>query len=128
MSRYALLFAWLIALVACSFSLYYGEILKIEPCRFCWYQRMALFPLAMILGIGLYREDRSAFFYSFPLAVMGALVALYQSIGLRYPFLALCVDECARPVFILFGWLTFPDLSFLGFVALSVLLLYSRKR
>lgn len=128
MSKYALLLAWLIACCACSVSLYYGEILNIEPCRLCWYQRIALFPLAMILGIGLYRGDRSLFFYALPLAAAGALAALYQVAGMHYPSLAICEEECAHPIFLLFGFLTFPDLSFLGFTAILYLLLLSRKR
>ena len=96
----------------------------IEPCRMCWYQRMALFPLALILGIANYRMDRTAILYALPLAAFGFATALIQAIGIHFPAWQLCGKECAKPVFSLFG-LTFPDLSALGFLLVGILLFLS---
>lgn len=130
MKKYSLYFAWVIALIGFIFSVYYGEILHIEPCRLCWYQRIALFPLALILGIAIYREDRAVFIYAIPLSIFGGIVALYQSLSIHFPILqgALeCGKECVKPIFILWGVITFPDLSFAAFLLISWLLFSSRS-
>ena len=128
--KYSLYFAWAIALIGFIFSFYYGELLQIEPCRLCWYQRIALFPLALILGIAAYRDDRAIFRYAFPLAFFGFLVALYQLLSIYFPVLQgafECGKECAKPIFMFFGWLTFPNLSAVGFFLIFILLGLSRK-
>ena len=129
--RWTLYCAWLLALIGSLVSLYYGEILLIEPCRLCWYQRLALFPLAVLLGIGLYRADPGVISYAFPFLFFGTLIACYQALALRISSLQICTEECTKPIFLLFGWITFPDLSALGFVLISFLLflqyLYCRK-
>ncbi len=121
--KHLLYLSWVIALIGCTASLYYGEILMIEPCRMCWYQRMALFPLALILGIGTYRDDRTAVLYALPFALFGFVIALIQAIGIHFPSLQVCGKECAKPIFSMFGWLTFPDLSAVGFALIGALLL-----
>ncbi len=119
--------AWVISLFGLFLSLFVGEILDVEPCNLCWYQRIALFPLAILLGIAAYKDDQSIVPYALPLACIGAAVALYQTIGQKLPFLfgsATCgyAEECAAPVFSLFGFITFPLLSAAGFALISFLL------
>jgi len=130
MKNYYLYFAWVIALTGFVFSIYYGEILQLEPCRLCWYQRIALFPLALILGLAVYQDDRGIFRYAFPLALFGGIVAFYQALSVHFPVFqeALeCGKECAKPIFILFGQITFPDLSFAAFFLIILLLIASRN-
>jgi disulfide bond formation protein DsbB len=122
MKKYFLYFAWVISLIAFIFSFYYGEIFHLDPCRLCWYQRIALFPLTFILGVAIYQNDREVFRYAFPLALFGTFVAFYQALSIHFPFLqqALeCGKECAKPIFVLWGWITFPDLSFIAFLLIS---------
>ena len=113
---------WVIVLFGCAVSLYYGEILMIDPCRMCWYQRMALFPLAVILGVGCYKNDRSVVRYALPICFFGMIVALLQAIGIHFPHFQICGKECAKPIFSLFGWITFPDLSAVGFALIGAML------
>lgn len=115
--------AWVIALVGCAVSIYFGEILWVEPCRLCWYQRMALFPLALILGMAVYRGDASVVHYLWPFIIFGALIALYQSLAIHYPTLGVCKQGCSEPIFSLFNLFTFPDFSATGFVVIGLLLL-----
>ncbi len=124
MKKNLLYFCWLIVLLGCAVSLYYGEILMIEPCRMCWYQRMALFPLALLLGVGTYRNDRTVIGYAIPLCAFGMIVALLQAIGIHFPSLQICGRECAKPIFSLFGWITFPDLSAAGFALVGSILFF----
>lgn len=125
---YGLYFAWLISLTGVFISLYYGEILNVEPCRLCWYQRASLFPLFLILGIGAFRDDRGILFYALPLAFLGFFIATYQVLEVYFPILrspALCGTRasCTESVFQI-GFLSFPVLSATGFGLLSGLLLF----
>jgi disulfide bond formation protein DsbB len=124
--------SWCISLAGCILSIYFREILHKEPCPLCWYQRMALFPLAILLGMGLFRGDRKVIAYALPFAFFGLIVAVYQVIGAFVPSIfhtGLCGEttHCSSGVFALFGFLTFPMLSGIGFFLIALLLLLSRK-
>ena len=122
MKNHFLYGSWLLVLLGCGVSLYYGEILMIEPCRLCWYQRMALFPMALILGIATYRNDRTVVRYAIPLCAFGLIIALFQAIGIHFPSFQICGKECAKPIFSFFGWISFPDLSAVGFALIGTVL------
>jgi disulfide bond formation protein DsbB len=124
MRKYALYFAWVISLAALFGSLYLGEVLHMEPCRLCWYQRIGMFPLALFLGIAVYKNERILGVYSLPLVVFGALFALYQSLIQVVPALqirALCGEaHCtnAGPI---------PLLSFLSFLLIAFFIAIAPK-
>jgi hypothetical protein len=60
-----------VALVCTLGSLYYSAVAHFQPCRLCWWQRISMYPLVAILGVGVLRRDRTAAFYGLPLALMG---------------------------------------------------------
>ena len=64
--RYRFYFAWMAALIATLGSLYFSEVKGFIPCDLCWYQRIFMYPLAVILGIAVYRGDKSAAWYALP--------------------------------------------------------------
>lgn len=132
MKKYTLYFAWVISIIGLLISLYYGEILKWEPCRLCWYQRIALFPLAILLGIAIYKEDKSFIPYALILSAFGGVVAIYHWLEFHFPALrtaAICgyVHDCSDSALELFGWLSFPALSSIGFVLIFILLYLARR-
>ena len=59
-------------------SLYYSEVADFVPCDYCWYQRIAMYPLAFILVIGAIRRDRGAMYTALPLAAIGLGIAIYH--------------------------------------------------
>lgn len=131
--RYALYFAWVIALAGFWLSIFFGEILHNEPCPLCWYQRMALFPLTILLGIATYRNDLGIIPYVFPLALLGAAAALFQIFENYFPVLqktGVCSfgETCAKSVFTFFEFIDFPILSALGFILISTFLFIARNQ
>ena len=70
--------AWVISVIATLSALFIGEIMGKIPCNLCWYQRIFMFPLPIILGIALYRVDFSAWRYALPLSVGGAGIAAFH--------------------------------------------------
>lgn len=80
MKSYSLYLAWVIACFATLGSLYVSEVLKIEPCHLCWYQRICVFPLVILLGLATYNSFYAIIPYVMPLVVIGLLFAVYQVI------------------------------------------------
>jgi disulfide bond formation protein DsbB len=128
---YGLYWAWVISLAGTLCSLYYSDIQHVEPCRFCWFQRIALFPLAIQLGIAAYlSDDRGARLYGIPLCIVGLIAALLQSIVLALDVHGLCGPwvSCQDEVVYLFGQIPFPWLSGFGFILIALLLWVSRPQ
>jgi disulfide bond formation protein DsbB len=124
--NYTLYFAWVIALTGLFWSIYIGEVLQMEPCHLCWYQRTAIFPLALFLGIAAYENDYKIARYAWPLLVFGGLFALYQSLMQIFPSLhseVLCgsVGHCTMAGI-------FPFMSLLGFILMSILICIKPKK
>ena len=130
--EHALFLAWLISVSGLGLSVFFGEVMHLEPCRLCWYQRVAIFPLALFLGIAVYKRDRNLARYSLPLVIFGGVFAFYQTISQYFPsshIHALCgsTEQCTLPIFYLFGVVSFPLLSTIGFACIGVLLVFSEK-
>lgn len=124
----ALYLAWLISLTATLGALFVGEVMGQTPCVLCWYQRIAMFPLALILGIACFLSDPSIRHYAIPLAVLGGLVALWHSLlfaGIVPEPIQPCEQggpSCSGEGQTLFGILPLPFLSFAAFIAIALLL------
>ena len=74
----ALTAAWVVALVATLSVLFIGEVLGQMPCLLCWYQRAFMFPLPIILGLGLWWRDAHVGRYGLALSLFGGAVALWH--------------------------------------------------
>lgn len=85
---YGLYLAWLVALIATGGSLYFSEVAGFIPCELCWYQRILMYPLAAILGIASYRDDRSIVIYSLPLSLSGAALSAFHYLLQKVPGMA----------------------------------------
>lgn len=126
------LLAWAMAVVATLGALFVGEVMGQAPCVLCWYQRIAMFPLALVLGIAAYRGDAGAGIYALYLAVIGGGIAGFHSLlyaGLVPETIEPCGTgpSCASADMTILGGLPLPFLSLAAFVAITVLLLLARK-
>lgn len=136
MSRpwWLLLLSWLIAAGATLGALFLGEVVGMTPCVLCWYQRIFMFPLALVLGMAAFLEDRRGALYGFWLAVCGLAVAVYHNALLAgvvpkswTPCSAGGVSCTDQKLDILNG-LQIPWLSLAAFFAVTLLLaIYLRK-
>lgn len=98
MNRNALLlaFAWLVSVVATLGSLYYSEVRYFLPCELCWFQRIAMYPLAIILGIAVWNSDFGIRRYVIPVAVIGAMFSTLHLMEQKIPGFA--PTACKPPV------------------------------
>ncbi|MBP3950794.1 disulfide oxidoreductase [Bacillus suaedae] len=118
--------AWLVSLVATLGSLYFSEILGFVPCDLCWYQRILMYPLSLILGIATFKSDFTIRKYVLPLAMVGWIISLYHYLIQKIPGFAPirpCVSgvPCNAQYINFFGFITIP---FLALVAFSLIILF----
>lgn len=125
--------AWLLACLGTLLSLYFSDIRHLEPCHMCWYQRICLFPLVIILGIAAYKSFFDITRYVLPQVIIGFLFAVYQIAIQEIPGwnpIDICGGgpSCAEKYDIGLGPITIPMLSAAGFFIIGFLLLLSWKR
>jgi disulfide bond formation protein DsbB len=125
--------AWLIAAVSTLGSLFFSEVMELTPCVLCWYQRIFLFPLAIILLIGLFPLDKNVVKYALPLAIIGLLFTVYHCLlffGVIPENLQPCSQgvSCTDDNMELFGFLPIPLLALIAFLMIIILLLKTRSR
>lgn len=135
-AHYAPYLAWVVALVATFGSLYASEIAKFPPCVLCWYQRICMYPLVLIIAIGIIKKDTFLPLYVIPLSFIGLVIAFYQML-LYYQIIPRSVAPCVQGISCTtkyiewFGFITIPFLSLVSFAIITVLmylsLRYSKK-
>ena len=130
---WSLLFAtWIVASIATLGSLFFSEIADVPVCVLCWYQRIAMYPLVLILGIGLFPYDPGVVRYAGALVGVGWLIALFQVLlvaGIIPENIQPCVQgiPCSETHILLLGFLSIPVLSLLTFTVIGILLFYTNK-
>lgn len=133
-SRHYLWLGLIVALSAFLGSLFYSEIMLLEPCTLCWYQRALMFPQLIIFGFAIYWRDKSVGNYLIPLSVAGALVAVYHYIlqmGFSGSESIFCSQaggvSCSVPSLVYFGFITIPLMSLVAFGLLIMLGITAKK-
>lgn len=120
--------AFLVSLTATGGSLWFSEVVGFTPCKLCWYQRIAVFPLPLLLAGMVLRRDLRAARYLLPLTLIGSGVSLWHWLVERVPSLSgktsCAVDvPCSVPWFTEFGFVTLAWMAFstLTFVTVAIL-------
>ena len=133
-SSWALVFvAWLVAAASALGALFFSEVMELPPCVLCWYQRIFMFPLVLLLPLGLFPFDRSVVRYALPLAVGGWLIAAFHLLlvaGLVPESVRPCTQgvPCSDVQIQWLGFVSIPLLSFVAFSAIGASLLAARLR
>ena len=124
--------AWIVALVATVGSLFFSEVMLLPPCLLCWYQRIAMYPLVVILGVGIILGDRRVKFYALPVALAGLAVAGYHNL-LYYGILPESIAPCTQGVSCTsvqlewLGFITIPLMSLTAFGLITLSLLFYKS-
>jgi disulfide bond formation protein DsbB len=128
----ALWLAFAVAAVATLGSLYYSEVANYTPCLLCWYQRAAMYPLALILGVAAIAREVRVKYLAIPVAVVGAAISTYHYQLEMFPEQSsgVCsVDvPCTVRWFELFGFVSLAFMALTGFLAIIALLSIARPR
>ena len=131
--RWGLWAGFLVSLAGVVLSLTYSDVLGFEPCYWCYWQRIFLYPQVVLLGMAAWKKDAYMADYSIVLSVFGAAVALYhhamQTLGEgSLPCPATGGVSCAKRIIFEFGYVTFPMMAFAVFAFLIMLMLFVRLR
>lgn len=117
--------AFAVAATSMAGSLYFSEIANYVPCLYCWYQRIAMFPLTIVLLVAAIRKDHAVKYTAVPLAGIGAAISAYH-IGLERGWLSESTScdptvPCSSPWFEQWGFVTLAVMAFCGFAAIIAL-------
>jgi disulfide bond formation protein DsbB len=129
----ALLFIFIFSLVSTLGSLFFSEIAHYEPCRLCWFQRIFMYPTALISGVALFFKKKDIAYYTLALSMIGGAISLYHNIGLFTYKTSSAVCSATGPscfinYFINFGYVTLPLMALTGFLAIFTLSVISLKK
>ncbi len=113
-------------------SLFYSNVIGFIPCYLCWFQRIFMYPTALIFLVALIKKDRNVSSYILPLVSIGALFALYHNYIYYFGEGTAPCDasgvSCVKALVMEFGgYISIPSLSLTSFVALIVLLVVARS-
>lgn len=119
-------------LLAMIGSLFFSEVMHLPACVLCWYQRICLYPLAVILTVGILRKDKFIDLYILPLSILGLIISLYHNL-LYYHILPESAVPCSSGISCttklieLFGFVTIPLMSFAAFAVITICMIIYRK-
>ena len=128
-----LFICWLLATTSTMGSVFFSHVMEFAPCVLCWYQRICLFPLVILLAVGLFSFDKSVVKYTLPLVIAGWLTAFYHTLlyaGIIPKSIQPCTQgvSCTEEYINLFGFITIPMLSLLSFSMIMALLIILKRR
>jgi disulfide bond formation protein DsbB len=128
-----LLLSWVAAIIATLGSLYFSEVMHFIPCTLCWYQRIFMYPLTIILGVAFYRNNQGIYRYVLPLSIIGMLISGYHTLLQKLPYLQqfeMCTTgvPCSKDYINWLGFITIPLLAFIAFTIITVSLLSMSRR
>ncbi len=124
--------AWIVALIAAVGSLFFSEVMDLPPCILCWYQRIAMYPLVVIIGVGIVTRDRRMKNYALPVCLIGLAISIYHNL-LYYELIpesiAPCVEgiSCTSRQIEWLGFITIPLMALTAFVITGLCLIFSGK-
>lgn len=125
--------AWVIALAATVGSLFFSEVMGLPPCVLCWYQRIAMYPLVVVIGVGIATRDPRMKLYALPICLIGLAVSIYHNL-LYYGVIPESITPCTQGVSCTsrqiewLGFITIPLLSLTAFVCVSLCLLFYKPK
>lgn len=123
--------AFIVALSATLGSLFYSEIQAFVPCKLCWFQRILMYPLVLILFFQTMRKQ----YYLGPAIIfstLGIFLALYHYL-LQNGWIGDVESACSRiscgiKFVNYFGFVTIPFLSLTAFCLITILLIIGKKK
>ncbi len=133
LKKHSFHFAFLLALGAIAGSLSYSEIFKFAPCTFCWWQRIFMYPQAIVFATGIYLKDLKVWITGIALSLIGLVFStchiLIQT-GIVGPTGACATGgaSCAAIDVMIFGWITIPIMCFVLFVGILTFAYVSHRK
>ncbi|TRY26297.1 disulfide bond formation protein B [Brevibacillus sp. LEMMJ03] len=130
--EYALFGSWVVSLIATAGSLFFSEVMKYIPCELCWFQRIFMYPLVILLGVAAAKKDYHMSSYALILSVIGGCISLYHYLIQKVPALndlgtACGIIPCNTDYINWLGFITIPFLALVAFIMIAVLQVFIRR-
>lgn len=119
--------------IAMAGSLFFSEVMNLPPCVLCWYQRIAMYPIVILIAIGIIRKDRKAYISVLALSIPGLAISIYHNL-LYWKILPESISPCMLGVscttkfFEWFGFITIPFMALVAFTVVTLLAFISLKK
>jgi disulfide bond formation protein DsbB len=114
--RFMLIYlAWLINIVSFAGSIFFSNVMMLPPCTLCWAQRICIFPMSILLGVGFLKKDDNVFYYAIPLVVIGWIISLYHNL-LYFKIIPQAITACTSGVSC-----TSKQIEYLGFITIPLM-------
>ena len=110
-------YAWIINVVSFAGSMYFSNFMMLPPCVLCWFQRICIFPMSLILAVGFLKKDKNVIWYALPLVSIGWIISLYHNL-LYYKIIPEAISMCTSGVSCTskqieyFGFITIPLMAY----------------
>jgi disulfide bond formation protein DsbB len=127
--------AWLQALLATGGSLYFSEVMRFIPCALCWYQRILMYPLVLIILVGILLRGHRVREYVLPMSLLGLAISFYHNL-LQYQLIAEAANtpctlgggaSCTTLWINWFGFVTIPLLSLIAFTVITLCMIFYKR-
>ena len=132
--KYGMTIAFIVVLTAMSGSLTYSDVLGYEPCKLCWFQRILMYPMVLILGMGLWKKEhfRTSTLYALILSLIGIPLAFYHYLVQLGIVAAPCTTggftvSCAKYFTMTYGYITIPIMALSAFLLVALIMLILRS-
>jgi disulfide bond formation protein DsbB len=128
-----ILAAWIISMVATLGSLYFSEIRGFIPCEWCWYQRILMYPLTILLGIAVYKRDTRIASYVLPFSITGIGVSTFHYLHQKTSWFDTAVQcsegvPCSGEYINWLGFITIPFMALVAFTGITAVLVLSKRQ
>lgn len=116
-----------VSTIATLGSLYFSNVLGYEPCRLCWFQRIFMYPIAVISGSALFLDKSDLKDYAMPLALIGAPIGFYHSMIQRFEQFtssgcSVTAVSCSTEYTFHYGYITIPVMALTAFLVIIFVL------
>jgi len=124
--------AWIVAITATIGSLFYSEVMNFVPCSLCWYQRIFMYPLTIIIGIAVFYNEVNIKKYILSVSIIGWLIALYHVLLQKIPAMK-ALEPCKQGIpctvdYVNYlGFITIPMLSLTAFTLIIIFVWLVKK-
>jgi len=129
----AIYMAWFVALVATAGSLFFSEVMNLPPCVLCWYQRIAMYPLVFVIGVGFFAPAAPVKSLARPLGLAGLPISIYHTLlyyGLIPDSITPCIQgvSCTSVQIEWLGFITIPLMALTAFILTALCLIFYKPK
>lgn len=124
--------AFIFASTSALGSLFYSQIMQYIPCELCWFQRIFMYPLSILLFVSILKKDYKIFEYVLPLCILGSFFSVYHYSVQFFGVSSVCdisgPSSCSDRAVEAFGYITLPFMALSGFISVAILTYFKEKR